>query len=68
MFAKVQLATGGSWHGTSGVTGIWTFYQRRVVPGLGWMVLDLSRVMLLDHIPGALGVHGLPPRGGTLVK
>ena len=27
-----------------------------------------GRVMLLDHNPGALGVHGTPPRGGTFVK
>ena len=24
--------------------------------------------MLLDHIPGALGVHGSPSTDGTLVK
>ena len=25
-------------------------------------------IMLLDHIPGALGVHGSPPTNGTLVE
>ena len=41
-------------HGTGGSTRVWTFYQRQVVPDLGWMVLDLSRMMLLDDIPGIL--------------
>ena len=29
--------------------------------------MDSGWVMLLDHIPDALGVHGTPPWGGTLV-
>ena len=32
-------------HGTSGSTRVWMFYQQQVVPGLGWMVLDSSRVI-----------------------
>ena len=40
------------------------------VPDEKWFYwgMDVSRVALLDHIPGTLGVHGTPPRGGTLVK
>ena len=48
-------------HGTSGSTRVWMFYQQRVVPSLGWMVLDSSRVIC----SGSLGVHGTSPRGGT---
>ena len=32
-------------HGTSSSIRVWMFYQQQVVPGLGWMVLDSSRVI-----------------------
>ena len=62
MFAKVQLAAGDSWHGTSGAIGVWAFYQQRVVPGwAGWFYI----------CRGPASMHWgceSPPRGGTLVK
>ena len=48
-------------HGTSGSTRVWTFYQRQLAVDGSW----LKPGDLLDHIPGALGVHGTSPRGGT---
>ena len=54
--------------------GEWFYENMGVLPmkvpdkeGFYWG-MDSGRVMLLDHNPGALGVHGTPPWGGTFVK
>ena len=55
-------------------TGEWFYWSMGVLPtevpdteGFYWG-MDSDRVMLLNHIPGALEVHRTPPWGGTLVK
>ena len=59
------------WYYWSMEYGVWASYQQRVVSVLGWMVSASGRWffnMLLDHIPGALGVHGSPSTEETLVE
>ena len=46
---KSSIGDKGLRHGTGGTTGVWTFYQRRVVPGLSWMVLSLQGFSEREH-------------------
>ena len=73
---RQRVSTWDEWYYWSMKYGVWASYQQRVVSVLGWMVLRLQGsasgrwffIMLLDHIPGELGVHGSPSTEETLVE
>ena len=57
VFARVRLTTEGSDMGR-----VVLLEYGRSASGRWFLI------MLLDHIPSTLGVHGSPPTDGTLVK